>query len=623
MSLKFPSVSKILLLSAGASLALASPAAHAQSTGTTLGLVPLPRSVQTSAGTYALPAKVSIYAPTADARNVAELLREHLTALGRTATLTTSAATAQIQLGAAPAGTSSEAYQLTVDKGGVRIAAASGAGLFYGAQTLLQLLPARATAGAVRVPFVRVQDQPAFGWRGGHLDVSRHFFSVAFIKKYIDLLAAYKFNTFHWHLTDDQGWRIEIKKYPKLTQISAFRPETLVGAQQQLKKDEFKYDGTPYGGFYTQEQVKEVVAYAKRRYVTIVPEIEMPGHSVAILAAYPELACRPGPYTAWTMWGVNEDIVCPSEATITFFENVLAEVSQLFPGRYVHIGGDEAPKTRWKESTLVQDIMKKEGFTDVEQVQGWFNRRIEQYLASKGKKLIGWDEILEGGISPGATVMSWRGEKGGIEAAKKDHDVVMTPTTYVYMDYGQSPQPHSPYEPLMIGGYLPLAKVYSYNPLPAELMPAQQRHILGVQANLWTEYVTTPEKVEYQLFPRILAVAEVAWTPAAQKNYASFLPRLGQQYAHLDAMHVNYRVPEPLGLDSASQVVQGGKAVFTLRSQVPGAQIRYTLDGKLPDETTDRYTQPLAVPTGRRLTVRAITIAPNGRHSAPAELLVK
>ena len=613
MPLKFPSA---LLVA----LALASPAA-AQTP--TLGLVPLPRSVRTSAGTYALPAKLSIYAKTADERNVAELLRAQLAALGHPATLTSSAAAAQIRLGSALAGMGAEAYTLTVDKGGVRIAAGGGAGLFYGAQTLLQLLPARATAGAVQVPFVQIQDQPAFSWRGGHLDVSRHFFSVAFIKKYIDLLAAYKLNTFHWHLTDDQGWRLEIKKYPKLTEVSAYRPETIVGAQQQLKKEDFKYDGTPYGGFYTQEQVKEVVAYAKQRYVTIVPEIEMPGHSVAILAAYPELACRPGPYTAWTMWGVNEDIVCPSEATITFFENVLAEVSQLFPGRYVHIGGDEAPKTRWKESPLVQEIMKREGFTDVEQVQGWFNRRIEKYLAGKGKKLIGWDEILEGGISPSATVMSWRGEKGGIEAAKQNHDVVMTPTTYVYLDYGQNPQPHSPYEPLMIGGYLPLSKVYSYNPLPAELTATQQKHILGVQANLWTEYVTTPEKAEYMLFPRMLAVSEVAWTPAAQRTYADFLPRLGQQYARLDAKKVTYRVPEPLGLDSASQVMQGGKAMFTLRTLVPGAQIHYTLDGKLPDETTDRYTKPLSVPTGRRLLVRAVAIAPNGRHSAPVEVLVK
>ncbi|WP_375436011.1 beta-N-acetylhexosaminidase, partial [uncultured Hymenobacter sp.] len=428
---------------------------------------------------------------------------------------------------------------------------------------------------------------------------------------------------FHWHLTDDQGWRIEIKKYPKLTQISAFRKETLLGAQQQLKSPaEFKYDGTPYGGFYTQEQIKEVVAYAQKRYVTIVPEIEMPGHSVAILAAYPELACKPGPYETWTKWGVNEDIVCPTEPTFRFFEDVLTEVSALFPGKYVHIGGDEAPKARWKESAAVQEIMKREGYTDVEKVQGWFNRRIENFLQSKGKKLIGWDEILEGGIAPSAAVMSWRGEKGGIEAAQHGHDVVMTPTTNLYLDYGQNPQPHSPYEPLMIGGYLPLAKVYSYNPLPKELTPEQQKHILGVGANMWTEYITTPEKAEYMLFPRFLAAAEVAWTPAALKSYDAFLPRMGQQFARLDAKKINYRVPEPLGLDSTNVVKQGNQAVLTLRTLVPGSQIRYTLDGKMPDETTELYTKPLAVPLNRQITVRAVTVAPNGRKSPPAQLLV-
>jgi hexosaminidase len=256
-------------------------------------------------------------------------------------------------------------------------------------------------------------------------------------------------------------------------------------------------------------------------------------------------------------------------------------------------------------------------------VQGWFNRRIENFLTGKGKKLIGWDEILEGGISPSATIMSWRGEKGGIEAAKRGNDVVMTPTTNLYLDYGQNPHPHSPDEPLMIGGYLPLAKVYSYNPLPSELTPEQQKHILGTGANMWTEYITTPEKAEYMLFPRFLAAAEVAWTPAAKKNYAEFLPRMGQQFARLDAKHIHYRVPEPLGLDSTSLVKQGDKAVLTLRSLVPGAQIRYTLDGHIPDETTELYTKPLAVPLNRQLTVRAVTITPNGRKSPPAELLVK
>ncbi|MDF7815654.1 family 20 glycosylhydrolase [Hymenobacter sp. YC55] len=587
-----------------------------------LGLVPLPREVKAYSATYALPQKISVYAVSPAERNVATLLQGMLTPLGKTVTLTTNRQAAQIVLATA-ATTSPEGYQLVVDKAGVKITAADGPGLFYGTQTLLQLLPARAAATA-KVPYVRITDQPAFQWRGGMLDVCRHFFPVSFVKKYIDFLAAYKMNTFHWHLTDDQGWRIEIKKYPKLTEISAFRSETLLGAQQQMKTPaDFKYDGTPYGGFYTQEQIKDVIAYAQKRYVTIVPEIEMPGHSVAILAAYPELACKPGPYQTWTKWGVNEDIVCPTEPTFQFFENVLTEVSALFPGKYIHIGGDEAPKARWKESAAVQEIMKREGFTDVEKVQGWFNRRIEKFLQSKGKKLIGWDEILEGGIAPSAAVMSWRGEKGGIEAAQHGHDVVMTPTTNLYLDYGQNPQPHSPYEPLMIGGYLPLAKVYSYNPLPKELTPEQQKHIMGVGANMWTEYITTPEKAEYMLFPRFLAAAEVAWTPAALKSYEAFLPRMGQQFARLDAKKINYRVPEPLGLDSASVVKQGNKAVLTLRTLVPGSQIRYTLDGKMPDETTELYTKPFTVPQNRQITVRAVTVAPNGRKSPPTELLIK
>jgi hexosaminidase len=602
---------------------LASQPALAQQPAQRLGLIPLPREVSTSAGTYTLPQKISIYAPGKDAQNVAGLLKEMLAPLGKTVTITTSAATAHIKLLTASTLPSPEGYRLVVDKTGAQLTAAGGPGLFYASQTLLQLLPPRPSASA-SLPYVRIADEPAFKWRGLHLDVSRHFFSVDFVKKYIDFLASYKLNTFHWHLTDDQGWRIEIKKYPKLTQVGSIRNETLIGAQQTFKKpSDFKYDGQPYGGFYTQDQIRDVVAYAQRRYVTIVPEIEMPGHSVSVLAAYPELACKPGTYTPWTMWGVNEDIVCPTEPTFRFFEDVLTEVATLFPGKYVHIGGDEAPKTRWKESAAVQEIMKREGFTDVEQVQGWFNRRIEKFLATKGKKLIGWDEILEGGIDASATVMSWRGEKAGIEAAKHGNDVVMSPAGYLYIDAGQNPVPHSPNEPLHISGYLPLDKIYNYNPLPAELTPAQQKHILGPQANLWTEYVATPNKVEYMLFPRLLAVSEVAWTPAARKSYPEFVPRMSQQFARLDAKKVNYRVPEPLGLDSVSMVKQGGKAVFTLRSLVPGAQIRYTLDGLMPDETTALYTKPLSVPTGQQLLVRAVTIAPNGRKSPPAEFVVK
>ncbi len=593
---------------------------RAQQNSAAPGLVPKPLTVQMGAGTYALPAQVTIAAAGREEKHVAGLLKDMLGAAGISATVG-EAPNAHIRLSLAGGngGLAPENYELTVDAGGVAVRGGDGAGLFYGTQTLLQLLPPRAE-GSVQVPFVRIQDKPAFGWRGSMLDVARHFFPVEFVKKYIDILAAYKINTFHWHLTDDQGWRIEIKQYPKLTQVSAFRKETLIGAQQTQKEADFRFDGQPYGGFYTQDQIREVVRYAQDRYITVVPEIEMPGHSVSVLAAYPELACKPGSYETRTIWGVSEDIVCPTEQTIRFFENVLSEVVPLFPGTYVHIGGDEAPKKVWQESDYVKKLMKQEKIAEVEKVQGWFNRRIEKYLAGKGKKLVGWDEILEGGITSSATVMSWRGEKGGIEAARHGNNVVMSPSTHLYLDYGQNPAPHSSYEPLNICCYLPLDKVYGYNPLPKELTADQHKYILGVQANLWTEYISTPEKVEYMLFPRLLALAEVAWTPEANKNYDDFLRRLGPQLPRLDAKNILYRVPEPMGLDSAAIRREGGKAVIALSTWVPDAQIRYTLDGTMPDETADRYTKPLSLPTGRKIKVRAVTIAPNCRKSAPAEV---
>src|SRR5215210_2933182 len=587
-----------------------------------LGLVPLPKEIKAYEGKYTFPAKVIIAAKSKDEVNVAEFLKTYLTELGKPAIITRDSklATIKLEISTAEGPKNPEGYRLVVVKAGASITASSGAGLFYGSQTLMQLLPPKSQA-VLTLPFVSISDEPAFKWRGSMLDVARHYFPVTFLKKYIDCLAAYKINTFHWHLTDDQGWRIEIKKYPKLTQISAFRKETLIGAQQQMKKPEdYKYDATPYGGFYTQDQVKDIITYAQKRYITIVPEIEMPGHSVAILAAYPELSCKPGPYETRTKWGISEDIVCPSEQTFRFFEDVLTEVVQLFPAKYVHIGGDEAPKDRWRESDLVKDIMKKEGIDDVEKVQGWFNARIEKFLIGKGKKLVGWDEILEGGITPSSTIMSWRGEKGGIEAARHGNEVVMSPSTYLYLDYGQNPVPHNPAEPLMIGGYLPLEKVYSYNPLSSELTPEQHKLIVGPQANLWTEYVSTPEKAEYMLFPRLLALCEVAWTPYARKDYKNFLQRLGKQFPRLDAKKVMYRVPEPAGLDKEKIVTQGNKATITLTTIFPSSQIRYTLDGHIPDETTELYTKPITVPTNQNLKVRAVTIAPNGRHSVPSEL---
>jgi hexosaminidase len=591
-----------------------------------ISIVPKPVSVKVAATQYTLPAQIKIYTASkinADEQNVADFLSSYLTQIGSKVSTTTDAkaATITLAIGQVKGQGSPEGYELTVDQNGIKILAVDGAGLFYGVQSLMQVLPVN-TTNTTSIPYVVISDRPAFKWRGSMLDVSRHFFSIDFVKKYIDYIATYKINTFHWHLTDDQGWRIEIKKYPKLTQISAFRKETLIGAQQLFKPADYKFDETPYGGFYTQEQIKDVVAYAQKRYITIVPEIEMPGHSVAILAAYPELACKPGTYEPMTKWGVSEDIVCPTEPTFQFFENVLTEVCALFPGKYVHIGGDEAPKVRWKESAAVQDIMKKEGFTDVEKVQGWFNRRIEKFLASKGKRLVGWDEILEGGITPSATVMSWRGEKGGIEAAKHGNEVIMSPTSHLYLDYGQHPQVHSPYEPTNICCYLPIEKVYSYNPLSNELTQEQHKYIIGTQANLWTEYITTPEKVEYMIFPRLLAFSEVAWTPYAAKDFASFVPRMGKQFARLDAKKIIYRIPEPTGLDSTHVVKQGNKAVITLQTIVPNAQIRYTIDGSMPDETSDLYTKAVAVPTNKNIKVRAITFAPNGRKSAPSEMII-
>jgi hexosaminidase len=587
-----------------------------------LGIIPLPTEIITSAGTFTFPDETIILAKSPDEVNVASFIQEHFKLLSKKSSVVSTNSNAQIQLITDKSIANPEGYQLAIDENGVSIKASTGAGLFYGVQTLFQLIPVSSIEKSV-VPFVKINDQPVFKWRGSMLDVARHFFPVSFIKKYIDFLAFYKINTFHWHLTDDQGWRIEIKKYPKLTQVSAFRSETLIGAQQLMKKPEdYVYDGIPHGGFYTQEEIKDVVAYAQKRFVTIVPEIEMPGHSVAVLAAYPELACKPGNYETFKRWGVTEDIVCPTEETFQFFENVLAEVVTLFPGKYIHIGGDEAPKKVWRESEYVKKLMKKNKIQDVEKVQGWFNSRIEKYLIKKGKKLIGWDEILEGGITPNSTIMSWRGEKGGIEAAKHGNEVVMSPTTYMYFDYGQNPQPHNPLEPLMIGGYLPLEKVYSYNPLSSELTPEQHKLILGPQGNLWTEYVTTPQKVEYMLFPRLIALSEIGWTPYARKNYQSFEARLARHFSILDSKDINYRIPEPKGLEATSLVKQGGKAVLTLSSVVPDSQIRYTLDGHLPDETTDLYTKPLEIPTGRKIKIMAIVITPEGRRSVPAELVI-
>jgi len=368
-----------------------------------------------------------------------------------------------------------------------------------------------------------------------HLDVCRHFFTVDEVKRYLDIMAMHKFNTFHWHLTDDQGWRIEIKKYPKLTTVGSRRSETLIG---HSGRPPFKYDGQPYGGFYSQDDIREIVRYASERFIRVIPEIEMPGHAVAAISSYPVLSCTGKQIEVETRWGVFDDVFCAGKDTVfAFLEDVLDEVMDMFPSEYIHVGGDECPKTRWQHCPLCQQRIREEGLKDEHELQSWFITRMEKYINAHGKKLIGWDEILEGGLAPEATVMSWRGVTGGIAAAKMDHDVIMTPFTYVYLDYYQS-EPQG--EPLAIGGYLPLEKVYSYEPLPQELDTEEQKHILGLQGNLWTEYISTAEYLEYMAFPRAFAIAETGWTPVMKKDFEEFLARFSVLTERYDLMNLNY-----------------------------------------------------------------------------------
>jgi hexosaminidase len=353
------------------------------------------------------------------------------------------------------------------------------------------------------------------------------------IKRFLDVMSVYKLNTFHWHLTEDQGWRIEIKKYPLLTQISSVRKESMLGHYRDRK-----FDGKSHGGFYTQEQIKEVVAYAASKYITVIPEIEMPGHSQAVLAAYPQLGCNPDKiYQVATRWGVSEDVLAPREETFKFLEDVLTEVMALFPGQYIHIGGDECPKTQWRESRFCQNLMKQLGLKDEDELQSYFIRRIDQFVTSKGKKLLGWDEILEGGLSPNAMVMSWRGVKGGVEAAKQKHDVVMSPNSFFYLDYYQG---DSKTEPLAIGGNLPLSKSYSFEPDLPELTEEETKHVVGIQANVWTEYISNIKYAEYMTYPRALALSEIAWSPKAPKDYSAFKRKLTAHLPHMDARKINY-----------------------------------------------------------------------------------
>lgn len=489
-----------------------------------------------------------------------------------------------------------EGYKLTMRGGSMVISSRTGNGVFYGIQSFLQLIPVELilaeNKGSFTIPGVRMTDRPRFKYRGMHLDVSRHFFPKEFILKFIDMMAMYKFNTFHWHLTDDNGWRLEIKKYPLLTEVSAWRVDREAFHWKERDAQKSGEEAT-YGGFYTQEEVKEIIKYAQDRYINIIPEIEMPGHTSEVFAAYPELSCKgekltvnPGSY--WP----NTDIFCAGkEETFEFLQDVIDEVVDLFPSEYIHIGGDEANKTEWKKCPLCLARMRDEGLKDVQELQSYFIKRIEKYVVSKGKKIIGWDEILEGGLAPEATVMSWRGMEGGIEAAEQGHDVIMTPVSHCYFDYYQADRE---FEPLAIGGFTTLKKVYSFEPVPPELSEEEAKHILGAQGNIWTEYIATPEHVEYMAMPRMIALAEVVWSPIKKRNYKHFNRRLQKHYDRLEALNINFSEGS-YQVEILSEADSTGNFMIELESEIWEAQIFYTLDGSIPDTSNIHYTHSFKV----------------------------
>ena len=473
------------------------------------------------------------------------------------------------------------AYHMHVKKDGVYIAGDNPAGVFYGIQSLIQLLPVELKT-TLDVSFVSIKDYPRFPYRGLHFDVSRHFYPVSFIKRYIDYMALHKMNYFHWHLTDDQGWRIEIRKYPELVRKAAWRDGTIIGRYPGTGNDNIRY-----GGFYTQEEIKEVVAYAANRYIEVIPEIEMPGHASAALTAYPHLGCTGGPYQVQQTWGVFEDVFCAgNDSVFAFLQDVIDEVLPLFPSKYIHIGGDECPKESWKKCVKCRQRIKDHGLKDEHELQSYFVQRMEKYINSKGRTIIGWDEILEGGLAPNAVVMSWRGEQGGIEAARLKHDVIMTPGGYMYLDHSQSKNEDS----VTFGGYTPVQRVYSYEPIPAELSAEDAKHILGAQGNLWTEYIKNTRKVEYQLFPRLSALSEVVWSPKEKRNWNDFEKRLQVQFRRYDLLGINY---SHAYFDLQAKVLPAPKqqgVLWSLSSPLKEGKIYYAANSRLL-----RYTKPLHI----------------------------
>lgn len=507
-------------------------------------------------------------------------------------------------------GFTNEGYKLSVSPKAINIAASKANGLFYALQTIYQLMPPSVYGNECMkqenwsIPAVEIEDAPRFSYRGLMLDVARHYSPVEYIYKFIDMLAAHKMNTFHWHLTEDQGWRIEIKKYPKLIEIGSKRDETLVGYYFENYPQVF--DGKEHSGYYTQQQIKDIVAYAASKYITVIPEIEMPGHALAAIASYPELSCTPdSTYKVAGTWGVFEQVYCPKEATFKFLEGVLDEVMELFPSPYIHIGGDECPKTAWVKSEHCQALIKELGLKNdsipslvdgrkhskEEKLQSYFITRMEKYINSKGRNIIGWDEILEGGLAPNATVMSWRGVEGGMNAAKAGHDAIMTPGAYVYLDsYQEDPE----FAPTTIGGYTTLKKTYSYNPVPGDADELVKKHVIGLQGNIWTEYMQTNERRDYQAFPRAVAIAETAWTLDKNKNWNGFCQRMAGDFQRMDVMNVK-ACRNFFEVNINTHVDSDNVLKVTLETYSPDAEIRYTINGKEPNINSSRYTGPFVL----------------------------
>lgn len=514
-----------------------------------------------------------------------------------------------------------EAYKINITAKKITVTG-SEEGLFYAVQSLLQLFPNQFKNQAIKLPCLTIEDEPRYSYRGLHLDVCRHFFPVDVIKDFIAQMSRYKLNNFHWHLTDDQGWRIEIKKYPKLTEVGSKRAQTLVG--NKFERTPYFFDGNPYGGFYTQEEIKDVVKFAEEHYVNIIPEIEMPGHATAAVTAYPNLSCFPDRnYKVVEYWGVFEDIFCAGkEETFVFLEDVLTEVMALFPSKYIHIGGDECPKTRWKECPNCQKRIKDLGLKNEHELQSYLTTRIEKFLNANGRQILGWDEMLEGGLAPNAAVMSWRGEAGGISAARQKHNVIMNPEQVLYLDYNQG---YSPNEPLTIGRLTTVEKIYNYNPTPVDsLTIEEQKYIMGVQSNLWSEYLTSPAKLNYMLYPRMYALAEIAWTELQNKNYNNFiLDRIPHHLAKLDTQKRLYKVPSPFGANETALIAS--KYVLDLKPTIKNGQIFYTIDGYNPDETAELYEKPVTIniPKGEYRIIKIIQINSGGRRSSINKIVVR